>query len=83
MRERLTVAACLVFSGASALVYQLIWVRLLGFDYEECSPLAGSGVSQRVAWKNKSLDELAGQVVRLEFLVTKADLYTFHATGNK
>src|SRR5262247_4676190 len=27
------VAACLVFSGLSALVYQIIWVRLLGFTF--------------------------------------------------
>ena len=48
MRERLTVAACLVFSGASALVYQLIWVRLLGFGFgtttaHTISPHCGSG----------------------------------------
>src|SRR5215475_11898841 len=27
------VAACLVFSGLSALVYQIVWVRLLGFTF--------------------------------------------------
>jgi len=30
---RLGVAACLVFSGLSALVYQIVWVRLLGFTF--------------------------------------------------
>jgi len=33
MGRRLAVAACLVFSGLSALVYQIIWVRLLGFTF--------------------------------------------------
>jgi spermidine synthase len=33
MRRRLAIAACLVFSGLTALVYQIIWVRLLGFTF--------------------------------------------------
>ena len=33
MGRRSAVAACLVFSGLSALVYQIIWVRLLGFTF--------------------------------------------------
>src|SRR3990172_2489954 len=33
MARRVAVAACLVFSGLSALVYQIIWVRLLGFTF--------------------------------------------------
>src|SRR5512145_180395 len=33
MARRSAVAACLVFSGLSALVYQIIWVRLLGFTF--------------------------------------------------
>ncbi len=53
------------------------------FNYDACSPLTGSGVAQQVAWKNKSLHALAGQAIRLEFLVTKADLYSFRATGRK
>src|SRR5262245_2414213 len=33
MARRAAVAVCLVFSGLSALVYQIIWVRLLGFTF--------------------------------------------------
>jgi hypothetical protein len=33
MGRRSAVAACLVFSGLTALVYQIIWVRLLGFTF--------------------------------------------------
>lgn len=33
MARRLSVAACLVFSGLSALVYQVIWTRLLGLAF--------------------------------------------------
>ena len=31
--QRLSIVACLVFSGFTALVYQLIWTRLLGFSF--------------------------------------------------
>jgi spermidine synthase len=33
MGRRVAVAGCLLFSGLSALVYQIIWVRLLGFTF--------------------------------------------------
>jgi spermidine synthase len=33
MLRRAALAGCLVFSGLSALVYQIIWVRLLGFTF--------------------------------------------------
>ncbi len=33
MGQRLAVLFCLVFSGFSALVYQLVWTRLLGFAF--------------------------------------------------
>jgi hypothetical protein len=32
-----------------------------------------------VRWGDKSLDTLKGQVVRLEFFLKDADLYTFRA----
>jgi len=38
-------------------------------------------VAHRVAWKGKLLDALKGEVIRLEFLLRDADLYTFRATG--
>ena len=33
MARRAGVVGCLVFSGLSALVYQIVWVRLLGFTF--------------------------------------------------
>jgi spermidine synthase len=33
MLRRAAVVGCLVFSGLSALVYQIVWVRLLGFTF--------------------------------------------------
>ena len=33
MRTRWTLLSCLVFSGASALVYQVLWTRQLGFVF--------------------------------------------------
>jgi hypothetical protein len=33
-------------------------------------------------WNDKSLDALKGQVIRLEFQLKNADLYTFRATTN-
>ena len=50
-----------------------------GFDYGDCLPFTGDSTGHEVTWKEKRIDELKGQVIRLEFLLTKADLYTFRA----
>jgi predicted GH43/DUF377 family glycosyl hydrolase len=52
---------------------------LSGFDYDDCQRLTSDGVASEVQWKEKSLEDLAGQTVRLEFLLTSAELYTFRA----
>jgi hypothetical protein len=52
---------------------------LAGFDYADCKPIQSDGVRQRVMWKGGSLEAQKGQVVRLEFLLKNADLYTFCA----
>jgi hypothetical protein len=54
---------------------------LPGFDYEDCGVFSGDSVSQRIGWRNKNMDALAGQVVRFEFYLRSADLYTFRAAG--
>lgn len=54
---------------------------LPGFDYADCAAFTGDSVAHEVKWKNKSLDALAGQVVRLEFFLRDADLYSFRAAG--
>ena len=41
--------------------------------------MRGDGVAQEVSWKEKSLADLAGQVIRLEILLKNAHLYTFRA----
>jgi hypothetical protein len=50
-----------------------------GFDYADCRPFTGDSVTHEVTWNDRTLDELAGQVVRLEFFLQDADLYTFRA----
>ena len=53
---------------------------LEGFDYQDCEPLTGSGVRQKVQWKNANINELKGRVIRLEFQMTGVvDLFTFLA----
>ena len=46
-------------------------------------PLGGDAVSHEVTWRNRSMETLRHHMIRLEFLLTKADLYTFRATGEK
>lgn len=54
---------------------------LPGFDYEDCSPFSGNAVRHTVRWKTRSLNELAGQPVRLEFELVSADLFSFVASS--
>jgi len=53
---------------------------LAGFDYADCTPLKTSDVAHRVAWRGGSLADHAGRIIRLEFLLKSADLYTFRAS---
>ena len=52
-----------------------------GLDYRDCAPFSGDEVSHEVKWEHRSIESLANQIVRLEFLLTRADLYTFRAGG--
>ena len=52
-----------------------------GYNYDDCAPFTGDNVLHRVTWKGKPLDALKGQVIRLEFLLRDADLYTFRASA--
>ena len=52
-----------------------------GFNYDDASAFTGDSVAHEVTWNGKSLDELKGQVVRLEFQLHDADLYTFRASS--
>ena len=56
---------------------------LAGFDYGDCATFNGDRVAHEVTWKEKTIGSLKGQVIRLEFLLKDADLYTFRAAGNE
>jgi len=53
---------------------------ILGFDYDDCVSFHGDSTSHEVTWNDKRIDDLKGQVIRVEFLLTTADLYTFRAS---
>ncbi len=47
-----------------------------GFRLDECVPLVGDSIQQVVTWKGKpDLSQLAGQLVRLRFVLQDGDLY--------
>jgi hypothetical protein len=50
-----------------------------GFDYGDMPAFTGDKIAHEVKWGGKSLDDLKGKVIRLEFLLKDADLYTFRA----
>jgi hypothetical protein len=50
-----------------------------GFDYRDCRPFTGDSTSHVVRWGDRTAESLKGRVVRLEFLLTGVDLYTFRA----
>lgn len=52
-----------------------------GFDYDDCVPLDSDSVRHTVRWKDKSIESIAGQTIRLEIFLKEADLYTFRAGG--
>lgn len=54
-------------------------VPLPGFDYSDRTPTSEGGVNQVIRWGERSLDELKGQVLRIEFAIRDADLYGFSA----
>jgi hypothetical protein len=49
---------------------------LQGFTLDDCTPIAADQIEQTVAWKGGSLSPLAGQTVRLRFVLREADLYS-------
>jgi hypothetical protein len=54
---------------------------LPGFDHEDCPVFRGDATAAEVTWKGKSIDELRGQPIRLEFFIQKCDLYSFRAAA--
>jgi hypothetical protein len=54
---------------------------IAGFDYGDAPAFSGDSVAHEVKWNGKSMSELKGKIVRLEFQLRGADLYTFRARG--
>ncbi len=50
-----------------------------GLDHDDCNVFQGDATSARITWKRRSIDELRGQSIRLEFFVQSGDLYSFRA----
>jgi hypothetical protein len=50
-----------------------------GFDYDDAPAFSGDSVAHELKWNGKSLDDLKGQIIRLEFQLRDADLYTFRS----
>jgi hypothetical protein len=49
-----------------------------GYTLEDATEIAGDSIEQQVAWKTGAdLSELAGQPIRLRFVMRDADLYSF------
>ncbi len=53
---------------------------LKGFDYDDSPAFTGDATAHVVNWNGKSLAEMKDQIVRLEFFLKDADLYTFRST---
>jgi hypothetical protein len=50
-----------------------------GFDYGQSDVFTGDAIRAEIRWQGRSLDELKGRELRLEFQLRDADLYTFLA----
>lgn len=52
-----------------------------GFGYDDFGSFKGNDVRHEVKWKGGKMESLKGRVIRVEFFLKDADLYTFRATG--
>lgn len=50
-----------------------------GFDYDDCIAFNSDSVQHEFRWKKNSIDSLKGQIIRLEFFLQDADLFTFRS----
>jgi hypothetical protein len=67
--------------GAVAVrVTDVLWDELAGFGYEQSERFTGNAVRHRIRWGPRSLEELAGRYIRLEFELVQADLFAFVAS---
>ena len=56
---------------------------IAGYNYDDSPAFTGDRVAHEWKWNGQSLDALKGRVIRLEFLLKDADLYTFRAGGDR
>jgi hypothetical protein len=56
---------------------------LPGFDHVDCVPLKGDSTRQVVQWRSANLDDLKGEILRLEFFIQNCNLYSFRAAGQE
>ena len=52
---------------------------LAGFGYDNNISFHADSVDHEVTWKESDISQLKGRVVRLEFFLASADLFTFRA----
>ncbi|MDA0586637.1 MAG: hypothetical protein O2820_01740 [Planctomycetota bacterium] len=52
---------------------------IASLNYDDCEEFRGNSVSHQVKWKDASISALKDKLVRLEFYLQNADLYTFRA----
>ena len=51
-----------------------------GFDHADCVPFPGDALRHKVTWQEgRSMSELKGRTIRLEFFLQNTDLFTFVA----
>jgi len=50
-----------------------------GFEYEACEPFLGDAVRHELRWNGRSLHDLAGRTIRIDFHLHDADLFAFAA----
>jgi hypothetical protein len=52
-----------------------------GFALADCAPLYGNTVDRAISWtSDRDLSELAGQAVRLRFVLHDADIFAYQFT---
>jgi len=48
-----------------------------GFEASKCVPLTGDWIERAVTWKSADVSELIGKPVKIRFILTDADLYSY------
>ena len=63
----------------SVRVTDVTWRDVEGYGYDQAEPFAGDAVRHRVRWGSRSLQDLSGRYIRLEFQFVNGDLFAFAA----